>query len=276
MEEVLNSALRILLVSGISETEVASAFEQAAAQLRQGEVQPDDNLDSNNTDISHAHKGLWSLVDHFDDLEEVRSLNRLAKRLEVVGNRDDASSRNQTFKLVKEAISLRRSAIAWLREKATVIGVQVEHSRDKWIEEASDEELDREHEILFLDDVHWASEFSWYAVSDIARSLAFEGNRDDLAMLRVFALDDETALEDHIREDIERAYGLAGEHDAFRSHVLGQSGKGELTQAEFLQDFVARNEFSDVYVLEKWLDGMAEVGEIERYKRSNRWRVLVQ
>ena len=47
-------------------------------------------------------------------------------------------------------------------------------------------------------------------------------------------------------------------------------------QSTLLDEFILQSGFSGgTYMLDGWLDSLSKQGILQRYKRSNRWRVLI-
>lgn len=277
-EEVVSSAARVLLLAGLAEGQVAEIFEQAAQQIRSGEAverdQSDDAEDYFEDDSED--QGIWGIADKFEQLKPVKSLSRLGKRANAVNDIDDSATLAKAVSIVTEAAALRKEALDWLRNEAAKAGIEVVSDHDQWTETATDEQLDNEDNVIFLDDYRWSGDFHWHLVSQIARSLAETGDREALSSFSEVFLDEDLAVESQIREDVEKALGAAGQYDEFLEYVQSHSGSGELAQAEFLDKFIRASGFSSgTYTLESWLEGMAKRGELERYKRSNRWRIMV-
>lgn len=276
-EEVVSSAARVLFLAGFTEAHVGDLFQQAARQILSGEVGHtpvdvgEDYIEGDSGDQS-----IWRIADKFEEIKPVKSLSRLGKRANAINELDDPATLAKAVELATEAVGLRKEALDWLRSEADKADVEVVADHDQWTETATDEQLDEEDNVIFLDDYRWSGDFNWYLIGQVARALAESGDRDALTDFSAVVLDEDLALESRVREDVEKAVGAAGQYEEFLAYVRSHAGGGELAQAEFLDRFVRASGFSSgTYALECWLEGMAKRGELERYKRSNRWRILV-
>lgn len=276
-EEVVSSAARVLFLAGFTEAQVGDLFQQAARQIPSGEVeQTSVGVGEDYIEDDSGDQGIWSIADKFEEIKPVKALSRLGKRANAINELDDPPTLAKAVELATEAVGLRKEALDWLRSEADKAGVEVVADHDQWTETATDEQLDEEDNVIFLDDYRWSGDFNWYLIGQVARALAESGDRDALTDFSAVVLDEDLALESRVREDVEKAVGTAGQYEEFLAYVHSHVGGGELAQAEFLDRFVRASGFSSgTYALECWLEGMAKRGELERYKRSNRWRILV-
>ncbi|WP_426266268.1 hypothetical protein [Sphingomonas sp. LHG3443-2] len=277
-QEVLGSAAKILLLTGYSEDEVGELFQQAAGQMLSGEAvgRIDDAGDFAPDENALDEVDIWSLAQKFEDHTAVKALNRLNKRASTLDDLDDPQALAKAIALLTEAIRLRHDAITWLRTEAAEAGIEVVGDREEWIASATDDQLDQEDSLLFLDDYRWSGDFNWYLVGQVARALAETGDREALTSFSSVVLSDNLGLQVPVREEVERSVETISSYEDFSRYVRSHSSAGELAQAEFLDRFIRQTGFSNgTYPLERWLDAMSRRGELERYKRANRWRILV-
>ena len=274
-EEVVSSAARVLMLAGFSTDEVSTLFRQAADQIDSGEAAGETVID-HSTYESTADFDRYDLASQFDAQPSVKALNRLAKRAAVVDNIEDNATLSKAMEILLEAVKLRLEALSWLVSAAEDAGLQVATSKEAWIETATDDELDDEDNIIFLDDYQYSGDFNWYLVSQVVRYLSEAGLTETLSSFADLLLNDSLALDGHIRDEVERAVSLAEKFDDFQAYVRSHAGQGELAQSDFLDTFVRIYDFDGgTFLLQNWLDTMATAGEVERMKRSNRWRVTV-
>lgn len=277
-EEVLGSAAKILLLTGFSEDEVGELFQQAAGQMLTGETvgRSDDAGDFATDDDGLDQVDIWSLAQKFEDHTAVKGLNRLSKRASTLDDLEDPQVLAKAIALLTEAVRLRHDAITWLRTEAAEVGIEVVGDREEWIASATDDQLDQEDILIFLDDYRWSGDFNWYLVGQVARALAETGDREALTSLSSVVLNDDLGLDGRVREEVERSVETISSYEDFSEYVRSHSSAGELAQSEFLDRFIRQTGFSNgTYPLERWLDAMSRRGDLERYKRSNRWRILV-
>jgi hypothetical protein len=277
-EEVVSSAAKVLLLAGFTEGQIGDLFQQASQQILSGAAveqgQPD--ADESFFEDDGDDQGIWGIADRFENIKSVKALSRLGKRANAVDDLDNPRTLEKAVSLVNEAAGLRKESLDWLRNEATKAGIEIVSDHDQWTETATDEQLDEEGNVLFLDDYRWSGNFNWHLVGQVARALAKTGDRESLSTFSEAVLDEDLAIESGVREDVERAVGAAGQYEEFLTYVQSHAGAGELAQAEFFDKFIRASGFSSgSYALESWLEGMAKRGVVERYKRSNRWRVLV-
>jgi hypothetical protein len=278
-EEVMASTARVLILAGFSTEDVGNLFRQASEQLISGEATSpraesawvdDDEYDD------RAISNQYDLIDRFEQLPAVKTLTRLAKRSSVIGDLDDPTALAKAVDLVTEAVGLRQEALAWVRAEAAKAGLEVADDREAWIDSATDDELDEEDRILFLDDYRFSADFNWYIVAQVVRALAESGDRATFASFSQMVSSDVLAFDHRIKEDVERAIAASEKYDDFQLHVQSYAGLGEVTQTELFDKFIREVAFEGgTYLLEGWLEAMAKRGVLERYKRSNRWRVVV-
>lgn len=277
-EEVISSAAKVLLLAGLTEHQIGDLFEQASQQMRSGEAVGREHTDDSEDYFKEDDddQSIWGIAEKFENIGPVKSLKRLGKRANTVGDIHDPVTLAKAVALTTEAAGLRKEALDWLRVEANKVGIEVVANHDQWTEIATDEQLDDEENVLFLDDYSWSGDFSWYLVSAIARALIGTGDRETLSNISEIFLDEDVAIESDIREEIEKAVATVGQYEKFFEYVQSHSGSGELAQAGFFDVFINTTGFSSgTYALERWVEGMAKRGELDRYKRSNRWRILV-
>lgn len=277
-DEVVRSASRVLRLAGFSEAQVADIFGHAAHQINSGETVELDHSD----DVGHYveddgdNEGIWGIADKFEQIKPVKSLSRLGKRANALNDIDDSANLAKAVSIATEAAGLRKEALDWLRNEASKAGIEMVADRHHWTEIATDEQLDNEENLIFLDDYRWSGDFNWHLISQIARALAETGDKDALLSFSHVFLDKQIAVERDIRNNVERAVQAAGRYEEFLTFVQSHSEAGELAQAEFLDRFVRSSGFSGgTHTLEIWLERMAKRGELERFKRSNRWRINI-
>lgn len=278
-EEVMASTARVLILAGFSTEDVGNLFRQASEQLISGEATSPRAepawIDDDEYDDS-AISSQYDLLDRFEQLPSVKTLNRLAKRSSVIGELDDPKALAKAVDLVTEAVGLRHEALIWVRAEAAKAGLTVADDREAWIDSASDDELDQEDSIVFLDDYRFSADFNWYIVAQVVRSLAESGDRDALASFSQLVSSDALAFDQRIKEDVERAVAASEKYDDFQRHMQGYAGVGEVMQTEVFDKFIREHSFQGgTYLLEGWLEAMGRRGVLERYKRSNRWRIVV-
>ncbi len=276
-EEVIGSAARLLMLAGFSVGDVSTLFRQAADQIDSGEAVTygsDGIIDQK--DDYYGSFDRYDLVEKFEAQPSVKALSRLSKRASVIDDIEDDTSLSKAMDIVLEAVQLRLEALSWLVSEAESSGLEVAASKERWVETATDDEPDDEDKIVFLDDYQFSGGFNWYLISQVVRYLSDTGSTGVLSSFADLLLNDSLALEDRIRDEVERAVSIAEKFDDFQSYVSSHSGQGELAQSDFLDTFVRIYDFEGgTYLLQNWLDTMAKMGELERVKRSNRWRVTV-
>ena len=268
--------MRVLRLSGFSMEELGGLLRKASEQVTAGERFAV-GAGEGEFGRDKPMRSRDDLLERLEDLPAFKRLEQLAKRSWVFN--DDLSNPKalaKAIELVKEAVNPRRQVLEWMHAEATGLGLKVVPDRGAWIERASDEELDQDGGIIFLDDYPFFGHFNWHIVSQIARRLASTGHREALEAFGAVIIDDTLCIDKRIKDDVENAVIQAKRHDEFQRYVQAQAGNGELTQSDFLHLFVRHNNFEgSTFILENWLEGMATCGAIERYKRSGRWRIVV-
>ena len=279
-EEVLSSAAKVLITAGFESGEVALLMRQAADQLDSGTAISSDPIpDCEPTEAQAfvpATPDIYELFDRYEQIPEKRALARLNKRASAIGYADTEEDLSKTFEILQQSLPLAEGALKWIIQECSAAGIQVEPHKDEWLEKASDEELDREHQIIFLDDWHVNGEFQLNQVSVLARSYAHSGNLEAFSQLVSLIKTRQVIYERENLEEIERTAGALEALADFREFLNERRGSGELMQSTLLDEFILQSGFSGgTYMLDGWLDSLSKQGILQRYKRSNRWRVLI-
>lgn len=281
-EEVVSSAIRVLLLAGFGKTDIADFFRQTAGTLND-EIDNDSEtgraMQSIPEDDGYFYENetdkLYQLEREFTDLECNKKLERLNKRSKALVEIDDTEKIIKAGKIIVDAVPLRLEAMAWLKTRVGELGFALHNSKIEWIENADDEDLDHEENHIFIDDYRWRQPFGWVILGTLARKFALLGQIEALDTLYLLSCIEGLFIDEYILSNVKEARDSAAFYVQFKDHVSGFSGHGEQMQSEFIDGFTRRMGGVQTMYINEWLDRMAAEGRIERYKRSNRWRVLV-
>lgn len=277
VETTVSSLVAILGSAGLSNDEIASLLRRTADQLVSGapshEREPSDWAEpSHQYDAKHK---VYDLFERFEQTPEKKALARLSKRASALGYAQDVEELEKAFDILSQALPLVEAAQTWIMNDCTDSGIQFEPSKDEWLESADDEELDGEDEIVFLDDWQVSGDFQFQQIETLARAYAHSGNTEGYRRL-VNLLGAHKVLYGKALEEVTKAGDAFEEMAGFLEFLVEHSGHGELAQSSLLDEYIQRTGFSGgTYLLDGWLESLAAEGKIQRYKRSNRWRVII-
>lgn len=276
-DEVLSSALRVLSIAGFDRDEVCELFSQAIQQLRDDEESSthDDEQDPVLADDVNED-GVYSILDRYEELDEQKALSRLGRRAEIIGDLSSSAERARAQELLDKALPLARASQDWLVAECARHGVELQANRDNWLASASDNDLDREDEIVFIDDYRFNQAFRFDIISSLIRGIANAGDQEAFKTLLNSMSENTVILDQSVMDDLQEAGESLKFIETFIDFLVGLQGQGEQLQSNLFDHFVRQSGFSGgTYVLEGWLDAFVATGRVDRYKRSNRWRVLV-
>jgi hypothetical protein len=274
-EEVISSAGNILVAAGFEPDEIAALFNQAADQLASGdaitqanELSNIDNPTSDDIDIDHITSG-------FEEIASVKSLAKLKRRADALDRpHDNVEALEKCYSLAEKMIPLIGEAQDWLRHIAKDNGIEVIDDHNEWTSSVSDEELDREHEIIFICEFDWSYPLSLDFVDSVISELVEKGDEKRFSHVVGEIEKHGISIPSSSMETIEQGKAILALKCVFWDHVLSQSA--EVQETQFLDSFVKSTGFPrPSYFLIGWLQQMEEGGLVERYKASNRWRLRV-
>jgi len=273
-EEVISSAGNILVAAGFEPNEIAALFRDASEQLTSGtainmadEYRPY-NQDSDSVDLD-------DLRNAFENTDASKKMEKLKRRADALDRpHDNPDALKKCYDIVLKMLPLIGEMQKWLITAASEAKIEVVENQSDWTETASDEDLDREHEIIFLDAFDWTYPLNFQLVDDVASELVDKGEVDAFNGLSDLISSYGITLPNDLIETLEKGHRTLDIKEVFRSHVLSQSE--EILETKFLEDFVRSFDFPHPsYFLQGWLTQMEGEGLINRYKSSNRWRVKV-
>lgn len=273
--EVISSSIRTLAAAGFDDREIEDIFRRAIENFHDettddGEIQVDPAAET------PTRFALYDLVEEFENTPEKRALGRLEKRASALDRGSQYDEGGQVLAIVEQALPLAEKATEWLIQRCSELGIPVEPSKDEWLRSASDDELDTENDILFLDDWQISNDFQLRNIEFLARGYAQSGDISSFSRLLELIRSHKVIYGEGVISEIERSSTALEAMADFKGFVRGHAGNGELAQSTLLDDFVRESGFQGgTYLLEGWLQSMADGGEIQRYKRSNRWRIEV-
>lgn len=274
-EEVITSAGNILVAAGFEPDEIAALFNQAAEQLASGDALTRiDDLSSIEDSASDA-PDIDDIMTEFGEIPSVQALAKLKKRADALDRpHDNADALEKCYSLTEKMIPLIEEAQNWLRNTAKNNNIDIIDDQSDWTTSATDEELDREHEIIFICEFDWSYPLSLDFVESVVSELVEKGDENRFNHV-VEQLDERNiSMPTSARETIKQGKEILSLKSVFWNHVLSQSA--EVQETQFLDTFVKSTGFPrPSYFLIGWLQQMEEGGLVERYKASNRWRLRV-
>lgn len=273
--EAISSAVRILTAAGFSETDIAAFFRRAADDLEGATVDdPEQAATIDGDELSSFSR--YDLWDEYENTPEKKALSRLEKRASALDRDDSKEGLERILAIVEQALPLAEKATEWLMQKCAAAGIPVEPSKDEWLQTASDEELDSEDDIVFLDDWQVNGDFQLRNIEYLARSYAHSGDAESLGRLLELIRDHRVIYGSEVMEQVSQAAHAIESMAEFLDFVRRHSGEGEIAQSTLFDEYIRESGFAGgTYMLEGWIEALANRGELERYKRSNRWRVVV-
>ncbi len=279
-EEVVTSAAKILLAAGFDHDEVADLLRQAADQVAQSVDVPrgaiSHEMDKPITDDILSVSDAYEVIEKYEEILERKALARLSKRASALGYSHDDEYVIKTMEILEQALPLAEKAQGWLMSECAATEIQIEPSKDEWLETASDEELDREHEIVFLDDWQISGDFQLDKIEILAGIFARTGDVDRYKKLIELIAANKVLYGDKILKELAKTGDAFESMSDFMSFLADHAGEGEIQQSTLLDEYLARSGFSGgTYILEGWLQSLADGGKIQRYKRSSRWRIVI-
>ncbi|MBW7850845.1 MAG: hypothetical protein H3C38_10140 [Rhodospirillales bacterium] len=273
--EVIGSTVRILFALKLSFEDIANIFTAAADDLRshKGEesiVEVTDDIQA------ESALDLYDLDFWFENQSTAKSLKRLGKRLERFHDIEDEETSQKVLDIIINAIRLRDEALTALRDEAVKLGFIVAADRDEWLSSATDAELDLEDNVVFLDDYRYTGDFYWGNVLMLSDYYLIEGAPTKLQQLSSALISSKIPLDSRLLTEVSQKLKSAEELSVFSEFIEQYRGAGEIMQAEFLDAFNKKYGCSSgTSVLEAWLSNLDLKGVLQRYKRSNRWRIKV-
>lgn len=274
-EEVITSAGNILVAAGFEPDEIAALFNQAAEQLASGDALTRiDDLSNSEYSASDA-LDIDDIMTEFGEIPSVQALAKLKKRADALDRpHDNVDALEKCYSLTEKMIPLIGEAQNWLRSTAKNNNIDIIDDQSDWTTSATDEELDREHEIIFICEFDWSYPLSLDFVESVVSELVEKGDENRFNHV-VEQLDElNISMPTSARETIEQGKEILSLKSIFWDYVLSQSA--EVQETQFLDAFVKSTGFPrPSYFLIGWLQQMEEGGLVERYKASNRWRLRV-
>lgn len=273
-EEVISSAGNILVAAGFEPNEIAALFRDASEQLTSGAaISVADGYQL--PDQDHDSIDLDDIRSAFENTDASKKMEKLKRRADALDRpHDSPDALKKCYEIALKMLPLIGEMQKWLIATASEAKIEVVENQSDWMEAASDEDLDREHKIIFLDAFEWTYPLNFQLVDDVASELAYKGEVEAFNGLSDLISSYGIILPNDIIETLDKGHRTLELKELFISHVLQQPE--EILETQFLEEFVRNFDFPHPsYFLQEWLAKMEEEGLINRYKRSNRWRVQV-
>ena len=148
--EVMASAIRILALLDLSDREIADLFKAEAGEGTASYHSPPADFDDRDDETGARPWKLHTLAESESFSKEV---DRFAKRVSAARS-DQEPGPAEVRKLADLCLSVIPAfagAQRWYREQCAEQGLEFAISRDEWRASASNEMLDREHNVVFFD-----------------------------------------------------------------------------------------------------------------------------
>lgn len=274
-EEVISSAGNVLVAAGFEPDEIASIFQQAAEQLTTGEAITLADETSDETAPSKNAIDLDDIRAELDQLAPVKALEKLNRRAEALDRpHDDLKALLKCFDLATKMLPHIASAQHWIRETAKLNGIDIIEDRNRWTIEASDDDLDRADDIIFICEFEWSYPLCLEFIDSVVTELVEQGDKERFFELTSAVDKLVISMPNLYNEMVEEGRDIIGKKDEFWQHVLSQPT--EVQETQFLENFIKSTGFPrPSHFLMGWLQQMEESGLVERYKSANRWRLRV-
>lgn len=276
-EETISSAGRILQAAGFDLIEISHLFRKAADQIDGQESEPEINRDLESDDHDAGDKeDSYSVLERYEQIDEIKALKRIGKRLSALDQCDDEGQREKAFDYLKQALPLAHKAFCWLLAECSRCGIETQSNREEWLKVATDDDLDREDSILFLDDWNVHSDFQFGTIQELARAFSRLADDDKYNALLSLMSENTVLFDRRTMDEVTEAGEALRFVDSFAKFLSRFSGSGEQARGALLDEFVLESGFSSgTYILEGWLDSLQATGHLQLYKRANRWRLTV-
>lgn len=281
--EVISSTIRILSAAGFDEdqirqllteasTRVSSIFEGSEEDAPLGDVALEFTIGSSDD----AENMSWEFMQKFEEIPEFKQLSRIERRSQALDHISGTKGIEEAIDLIEKALPFTQSAQNWLLTEAPQAGISVYPSRDQWARDASDEELDNEGKNVFLDDYGLGYHFVFNLISSAAEASSRSMDSKHFARIIELLESEEILYPDDLTERLSRAGSALQKSIVFRDYISNLSGYGELMQSAMIDDFIRSTRFEGgAYIVEGWVDALAEEGVLTKEKRSGRWRINV-
>jgi len=271
----MSSCSNILVAAGFSAAEIQILFQQAADQLASGEAMHGWHQETVTGNLGGALVDADAIRIQFAELPTVQALQKLKTRAEALERPSDSrEALAKCFDLVSRVVPNIAEAQAWIMSTAEAAGVRVEASKAAWIEAATDDELDDESAVIFLDDFEITYPLGFDVIENVVHALIDIGDKDRFDQLYKAIMARGIKLPGETSDSLESGRKTLDLLDAFYDFIF--SRPEEFMETPVLEEFVRTHDFPQPsYFLIGWLRKMEEAGRIERYKRANRWRVQI-
>jgi hypothetical protein len=268
--EVMASAIRILTLLDLSDRQIAELF---MAEAGEGATH-DHSLPPSVDDDDETDARPWRLGTLAEHQSFSKEVDRFAKRVSALRT-DQEPGPGEVQKLADLCLGVIPAfagAQRWYREQCAQHGWEFAVCRDEWRKSATDEMLDHEHEVVFFDQFSISHELQTLeslahhceqlALGDLVRQILDEIEKVDLQ------------LPPRVLGSLQQACNVAAQY-VLMLEMLDRLVPGSETPRSELVNAIVRDLPLKIesWVIETWLTLAAETGQIELYKKSNRWQV---
>jgi hypothetical protein len=269
--EVMSSAIRILSLLDLNDRQIADLF-QAETSDGTGLEFTTPAVCDDDEDVTDAKP--WRLDTLAENESFSKEIDRFAKRVSALRT-DQEPEPDEVQKLADLCLGVIPAfagAQRWYREQCAEQGLGFALCRDEWRASASDEMLDDEHEVVFFDQSSISHELQ------ALESLAHDCERLALGhpVRQILTEIDKVDLQLPPRSlrTLQQACKVAEQYVLMLAMLERLVPGSETPRSELVHAIVRDLPLKiESWVIETWLTLAAEAGQIELYKKSNRWQV---
>jgi hypothetical protein len=265
--EVMSSAIRILSLLNLDNRQMADLF---LAESSEGAAAPTGDDDHDGESDARPWR-LGTLVENESFFKEI---DRFAKRVSALRTDQEpaAADVRKLADLCLGVITAFAEAQRWYREQCAEQGLEFAICRDEWRVSASDEMLDHEHEVVFFDQSFISHEFE--TLESLAHHCEQLALGDPVRQVLSAIEQEGLQLLPSPLRGLHRALEIASNY-ALMLEMLDRLAPDLETPRSELVNAIVRDLPLKIesWVIETWLTLAAEAGQIELYKKSNRWQV---
>lgn len=287
--EIFRSLVSVLSLIGMEKAGIAKFFRQAADSVEgaslddfQKKIEQHINElyntepENDDLDLDNPENHLGIIEDRYRSTDEFKALERVYKRYSSLNDRTEGANVQKAFPLLLELIRLRVKAKDFLKAECARNGVQFELYKDRWQENASDEDLDNEDKVIFFDELYFIPSISDWEIKEFSNSLSESGDMEQLQVFYNDLTEAKDVLPDGSPDIVTEAINDIDIRAKVNHWYIEQlSGLAEGIQKSKLIDS-AIEEFKDRqlgYKANHWLELLGAQGKVKLMKKSTRWWV---
>jgi hypothetical protein len=283
IRHLIDSLLRTLSLVGLNRSEQREVFEALLLKLDDGETENGGDHEG----ISAVRTRLYNVADtdpddprealeyEFESQEFSKSLSRLGKRLASFYDSDDRSL-PKALALCIEVVPLVTVAQKWLIQNASEKGILTVPNKASWIKSATDDELDREDEVLFLDESDLTRDFQLNFMVRLSNALLRSGRFEELKAFYEILIEADLPFDSEALSELNNNHAAIAEFDRLQATLRAMVSGSELPQSAFLGKFTEEGgHIVQPHMVEEWVRLLAKQGVLRVQKKANRWTIAI-